>query len=602
MPAGQAQERDEFAAETRSLDMRDYWLILRRRWRLVATFVVLGAVAGGGYAVAKGPSYTATAQVVVAPVTQGPFNQSTTQDTSAVNMSTEQAIAQSAPVIQKAATTLHVPGPRLETSAPGRLTVSVPASTLTTSNVLQVAWEADTPALAQSGADAFANAYLWYRRQELKGEVSALQSTLLKQEQTLSSAIGTASTQLSNASGASARRILTIRLNQLTSQDNTAQTQLAALPTYDTNGGTLIPAVLPGKPSGFGRSVLIAVGLILGALLGLALAFGRDLFDDRLRDTSQFEHRLGAIRLAVLPVSEGAATGGARRGSKSAQVPAVSMAATPDSPAAEAVRAMRSSIVAVSARNNLRILLLVGADSSVSSSRVVAELGVALAESGRRVLLVASDLRGSLLPQIFAVPDTVGLSELLLKGGDPEVLTRRARQASGALLAPDVAERLSVLPSGQRTLPALSVLDSERMAELLRGQREGHDFVLLDAPAATEADVLALASHVDGVIVIARESQTLGRVVETLRHRVEQMGMPIIGGVFIAGSGLSRYRRRDKQGPAKAGRAPADRVRPEQAGAMARSAKARPAPATRPLPAVPREVSRTPDGTLKQPQ
>jgi succinoglycan biosynthesis transport protein ExoP len=605
MAARQALEQDDFAAEPRSLDLRDYWKVVRRRWRLVVVAALIGPLAGAGYAVAKGPTYTATAEVVVAAVTQGPLSQST-QATSQVNMSTEQAIAQSAPVIQQAAAIMRVPFVQLEKAVAKRLSVTVPASTLTTSNVLQLNWQASSPQAAQQGANAFATAYLAYRHHELASQIAVLQTTLQQQTSSLRAQIMELSSELSRAAGPATRRTLTIRLNELSDQASTAEAQLAALPTYNNSGGSMISAALPNRPSGFTRSVLIAIGLILGLLVGLALAFIRDIFDDRVRDVTQFEQRLGAIILAELPPVEAP---GDRRdhrpAGRSQPTPAVMIATSPDSRAADASRALRASVVAVSSRRNLRVLLVVATDPSMSASRVAAELGVALAESGRRVLLMASDLRGSALPQIFDVPDRAGLSELLISGGDPEVLTRRPRQASGALLSEDVAEWLAVLPSGQRTMNALSILDSGRMLDLLQDQREAYGFVLLDAPPATAADIMSLASNVDGVIVLARESHTRGRDVEALRHRLDQLGVPVVGGVWIGGRRPARSERMSTA---------AEPVRratiPEQAMPAPQAAQVRPPfpsaaqqSGTRPLPTVPGDAARssTPSGAVERP-
>jgi polysaccharide biosynthesis transport protein len=589
MAATQAQEHDDFTPEPRSLDLHDYWLIVRRRWRLIVVLGVVGALAGAGYSAYKGPTYTATSQVVVSPVTQGPLNQSV-QVSGQVNMSTEQAIAQSGPVIQQAAAQLGVPVAKLDSEAGKRLAVSVPASTLTTSNVLQISWEADTPVLAQRGADAFASAYLAFRQHQLSNQIAILQATLSKQTKVLSQQVSQLSAQLSRTSDTSNRRILNLRLNQLSNENNNALSQLATLATYNTAGGTVILAVQPTKPSGFGRSLLAALGLILGLLIGLAAAFGRDLFDDRLRTPAQFEQCLGAAALAELPAIDGAGGDRARRsGGKPQPLPQITLAALPGGAAAEAAREMRATLVAVASRYQMRTLLVVPADASMSADWVVAELAVAIAESGRRVLTVGSDLRGSMLSQIFDVPDNVGLSELLIKGGDPEMLTRRPRTASGAVLPDAVSERLSVLPSGGRTLYALSILDSGRMRDILAGQREGHDFVLLDAPPANGADLVSLAAHVDGVIVLARRGHTLTRDIEALRHRLEQIGAPIVGGVLIA-RGAGRHSRR----PAP---------RPDAAPAGRRAAPV-PAAKTRPMPAVPGEPARSSatGGTLKQPQ
>lgn len=540
MATRQPKEQDDFATEPQSVDLRDYWSIARRRWRLITVMVVIGGLAGAAYSIDRGHSYTATAEVVVQPVTQGPLNQST-QATSQVNMITEQAIAQSGPVIQQAANKLGVPSSELESEAPDKLSVTVPANTLTTSTMLQISWQANSRGAAQQGADAFASAYLSYRHQELAGQIVALEGALQRQASSLRTQIAQISGQLNGASSESARQTLTIRLNQLSSQAGTAETQLAALPTYSDSGGSMVPAVLPDKPSGVGRSALLGIGLILGLLVGLAVAFVRDLLDDRIRDAAQLEQCLDAPVLAVMPSAKPTAVG--RQGRPRLQPAAVGVAADRDSLAADAARVLRATTVAVSSRRDLRVLMVIAADTSVSAGLVVAELGVALAESGKRVLLVASDTQGSALPQIFDVAGNAGLKEVLARGGDPDAFTRSPTQASGARLPSEVVSRLAVLPSGQPPTCPLSALESGRMADVLRRQREAYDLVLLDAPTGTGADILAIASHVDGVIALARRAHTRSKDLTILRHHLSQVGAPVVGGVLISRVSPRRSRR-----------------------------------------------------------
>ena len=570
MATRQPQDYDDYAAEPRSIDLREYWLIVRRRWLLVLTLTVLGGVLGAGYAIVTGPVYSATSQVVVTAVTQGPLDTST-QVNLQVNMSTEQAVAQSPPVIEQAGRLLGIPAATLQAAASKRLAVSVPATSITTSNVLQITWQAGSAKAAQAGANAFANAYLSYRHRELAGQVAALQTILTKEVASLQKQIAHLTSELSHvSSGSSAHQSLEIRLNELTSQASTADSQLSSLPTYSVSGGSVIGAARPSTPSGIGHSVIVVVGALLGLLIGLVLAFVRDAFDDRVRDADQLERNLGAPTLAVLPPAESGRDSADSHADAQRWAPAIATAARPDSRAAEAVRALRATLVAIAARRNLRTILVVGADTSVSSGRIAAELGVALAESGRRVLLVAADMRGSSLPQIFDLPNNTGLSDLLVGGGDPEVLTRQPKQAAGAILPGTISKRLAVLPSGPQMAHALSILDSGAMLGLLQSQREAYEFVVLDSPPASiAADVYALASHVDGVIVLAREARSRGRAVADLRRRLDQVGAVSIGGVFIGKGRSGRHRHRS--------------AGPQQAAALPVTASERPVAAAQPV-------------------
>ena len=541
MTERQSPDRDGFAPEPRSIDLRDYWLIVRRRWVLVLVLTVIGAIGGAGYSFAAGPTYSATSQGVVLPMTQGPLNPPT-QPNSQVNMSTEQAFAQSPLVAAQAARLLHVQPAVLQQEAAKRLTVSVPANTITTSDDLQITWKAATAAAAQAGANAFARAYLSSRHQELASQIASLRAALTAQTAALQKQIARLTGQLnSTSSGSSIHQNQSIRLDELTAEATTAQSQLGSLPTYNDSGGTFIGAALPLSPSGLTSKIIIIVGGLLGLLIGLALVFVRDAFDDRVRDAAQLERGLGAPTLAVLTGtgSLDRETREGRRGTRRS----IATAASPQSRDAETVRALRATLVALAARHSLGTLLVACPDAASPVGTVTANLGIALAESGRNVLLVGSDLRDSSLADIFDLPNSSGLSDVLAEDGDVKVLTRAARRAGGSPLPGAIARRLSVLPSGPLMPHALTILDSGSMLGLLQSQREDYDFVILDSPPASVAsDVFALAAHVDGVLVLAREARTMGRAVADLRRGLDHVGAQVLGGVLLAKGGGSHRR------------------------------------------------------------
>lgn len=552
MTARQATDLDDFSGEPRSFELRDYWLIIRRRAVLIVVLTVLGAIAGAGYAVLSGHAYAATAQVLVTPPTQGPPASSAQQIFTQANMSTEQVIAQSPPVISGAAGLLGVRPSALQAAVPQDLTVNVPASTLATSSVLQISWQATSPAAAQAGANAFANAYLSYRRQLLASQNKSLTASLSQRLAGVQQQITAVHVQLVRTPTSSPRhQALALKLKQLVSAQTAYNSKLASLSVYNSSGGSMIPAARPLAPTGLSRKVILVLGGLVGLLTGLVLAFVRDTFDDRIRDVTQFEQKLGAPALAVLPAGASFRDDarGARKGTRR-QPGLINTTDSPGSQAAEAVRTLRVMLAAMAVRQELRTLLVVAADTSVSAGQLTAELGVALAESGRRVLLVAADMRGSVLPEIFGVPSNVGLSDLLVSDGDPEVLLRKPHQVAGSALPGQAAQQLTVLSRGPRHAYALAALDSPAMRRLLHDAREAYDFVLLDSPPATvAADVYALAANVDGVIVAARERVTHGRAVEELRRRLDRIGAVLAGGVFIGRDRAGRQRRRGAEPP-----------------------------------------------------
>jgi Mrp family chromosome partitioning ATPase len=507
---------DDLSGEPRSFDLRDYWLIVRRHATLIVVLTVLGAIAAAGYAVHSGHKYAATAQVLVTPPVQGAAASSSSgqQLSSQVNMSTEQAIAQSPPVVLEAARLLHVQPSVLQAQA-AHLTVTVPATTLTTSNVLQITWQGKSPAKAQAGANAFGSAYLSYRRRllssEINGQIASLNQSLASVQQQLTKLHAQI---VRTPTSSPVHQTIALKLKELESAQGAYNSKIASLSVYDDSGGTLMPAARPLSSAGLSHKVILVVGALLGLLIGLVAAFVRDALDDRIQDAAQFEQKLGAPTLAVLPAD--------------------ASLTDPQSQAAEAVHTLRAMLAAMAARKELRTLLVVAADASVSASQLAAGLGLALAESRRRVLLVAADLCGSTLPQIFDVPSDPGLSDLLVDGTDSKALMLKPRQVAGRLLPSQVARQLAVLPQGPQLSYAVAALDSDAMQGLLHDVRETYDFVLLDSPPATvAAGAYALAANVDGVIVAARERYTKGRAVEELSGRLDRIGAALVGGVLI---------------------------------------------------------------------
>jgi capsular exopolysaccharide synthesis family protein len=528
------------AAEPRSIDMRDWGQIVRRRWLLIVTVTLLGALAAVGYAVLSGHKYAATSEVVVAS-TGGQGGSATNQASSAnssVNMSTEQTIAQSPPVVARGAKTLGVPVDTLQAEAAKQLTITVPASqqSTTTSNVLQITWTGHSPKTAQAGANAFAAGYLSYRHQALTAAITSLRNQYQAQLTAVDHRLHQLDGQVPHTPrGSPARAQLYFELNQLHQQSTTLSNSLASLASYNANGGYVISAALPTKSSGLSHKVIAVLGVLLGLIIGLVLAFVRDTLDDRVREPAQLERSLGAPTLAVLPPEEGAAGSG---------VLASAIVTDPNSRAAEDVRALRATLAVVAERGDQRTILVAAADASVSSSRIAAGIGLAMAESGRRVLLVAADLGGSALPHIFGLENNAGLSELLTGNSDPRAVIWQPKQADGTKLPGSIARRLGVLPSGIVMPHALSVLDSSAMAGLLRSQRESYDLVVLDSPPVTDAaDAFALAGQVDGVIVVARAVRSRRRALEELRRRLAHVGAVVVGGVLVGAGPAARHRR-----------------------------------------------------------
>jgi len=454
---------------------------------------------------------------------------------------------------------------KLQASVGKDLAVVVPVL----SDVMQITWKAGTAKAAQVGANAFAAAYLQYRHGQLVAQVSGLEAALNQQLVPLDTKIASLRLTLSGLLFTSPKRTaVASQLSQYVARWAGPAGELSALQTYNLTGGTVLSAQLPpSSHTGLSHKSTEVLGVLLGLLIGLILALLRDTTDGRVRDASQLERELAVATLAVLPRATPGGWGGGRLDPARATARrAITTLAAPDSRGADAVRALRATLVAMGAGRHLKVILLANTDPAESSSRFAADLGVAMAESGRHTVLIGADLRASTLSQIFGTTRSTGVSNVLAGEGTPEALIQHPGEVGGVSLGPAVADRLTLLPNGPLLARPLSVLDSDAMVDMLKRLRDHHDLVLLDCPPFDESeDVVALAGLVDGVLVIAGEARTHRRVVDELRSQLHHVGATIIGGVL-----MSKYMiDDDDRSSSRGAEAPARRARHSSPGAKA---------------------------------
>jgi len=201
----------------------------------------------------------------------------------------------------------------------------------------------------------------------------------------------------------------------------------------------------------------------------------------------------------------------------------------------EAYRATLASILFSSAapdplatgRAEGRVLVITSAEAGVGKTTVLANLGIALAETGRRVLLVDADLRRPSLHSIFDVCNDWGLTDLLQDPGD-------GREPSVETVArPTRITNVWVLPSGPGTATIARLLHSPNLHIFTNRIRKLFDFILIDtAPIILYSDSRVLGRESDGVVVVARANRTSRETLRATCNRLLQDGIPILGTVL----------------------------------------------------------------------
>jgi succinoglycan biosynthesis transport protein ExoP len=517
-----------------SVELRDYLTVFRRQWWLIALLALIGVAAATAWTLWQTPIYRGTSSVLVQPVSINRFEGTQRLDQQ-VNMSNEKQVALSSAVAVMAGKFLNSPASPKELL--DHVGVSVPAD----SQVLEISYSDPVPRTAQRGADSFARAYIEYRKAGIARQVQVSKSTLQHQVDALAARIPRLDRVLSSDTASEAdKAAANAQKNTYQQRISSLSEQIAQLEQLDPTPGQVIqPAELPTSPSSPRKKLDIGLGLFLGLSIGLVVGFVRDRTDKRLRGREDLAERLDRPVLASIPKLSRYMRGdkfGWRRRKRSSLV----ILDQPTSPAAEAYRTLRTRMARLAAQLEINSIMVVSGNVAEGKSTTAGNLAVALAESGRDVLLVSADLRRPRVHEFFSLPNRSGLADLLADGkAGRQNAPGRSKKIAVELWS--VAPHLWVILSGPPPTHPSTLMDSQAMHEFLKEQRDVFDFIILDCPPAlVVSDSLALAPLVDAVLVVADARATDRNTIDLLRDQIDEVGGRIVGSVLNRSADATR--------------------------------------------------------------
>lgn len=299
-------------------------------------------------------------------------------------------------------------------------------------------------------------------------------------------------------------------------------------------------ATEPASPYKPNHALSAAMGLLSGAFLGLVFVFLRDQADHRLKQPGDAAFHLGVPELGVVYKSARLAGAGLYSGStlvlriawreNSAPATIVPKNSKPGVPSrielaswqrknsrwAECFRAARTSILFHEGdRAGLKSLVVTSPSPGEGKSTIACNLAIAMAETGRRTLLVDADLRKPKLHEIFGFSSGRGLSDLL-HPGEP-----LARVQLHNFLRETSIPGLGLLPSGAMNSEGPALLHAERTEQLLRRLEREFDFVVLDTPPLLPvSDARILVRFAGAAVVVLRLNESTR---EQARLAVDQL-------------------------------------------------------------------------------
>lgn len=290
-----------------------------------------------------------------------------------------------------------------------------------------------------------------------------------------------------------------------------AETQTPNARTAD-NFVALSPAVLPNKPVSPSKTLDVAVAFVVGLLVALGLAFLLDYLDQSIKSDEELTERLGLISLGRIPFI---AAGKGKRGEL------VTLDA--QSHAAEAYRALRTSILFAGIDHEVKEIVVTSAELGEGKSRTAANLAVVLAQAGHKTLLIDADFRRPSQHRMFARVRNVGLSNLILADATEDE----------AVSPVESVPNLFLLSSGPTPPNPSELLGSGRMKELMSRLSGYFAYVVVDTPPVNAVtDPLILAAHANATILVVEQGRTTFQAVGRAKQMLDRVGAHTLGAVM----------------------------------------------------------------------
>lgn len=271
---------------------------------------------------------------------------------------------------------------------------------------------------------------------------------------------------------------------------------------------------VPVKPQ---KSLIVALALLLGAMIGPALAIYRTRAKRGVQDPDEVSAHTGLELFAVIPQSAEQKLLDEKK-DKTA-VGSVLADLYPHSNSVEALRGLRVGLkIAMEEARNNRILIT-GATPGIGKSFIASNFAMLLAQTGKRVLFINADLRKGGLLGDFGLQRAGGLSEVL-----------DGKLAADQSIHTNVRPNLDVMTTGKLPRLPTDLLESKSFASLLDAMSAKYDHLVIDtAPVLVAADAVVVAPACGVVLLVARAEVSQIRQLNESIRRLAQAGASVDG-------------------------------------------------------------------------
>jgi capsular exopolysaccharide synthesis family protein len=474
-----------------------FQVVIRRKWTILITTVV-AVIVVALLSIQAAPVYQATLRLRVVP-----FGGTARPDYSMLTYfdrlaNTYSDILQSNLVTEKAKTQLG-----LEELPDFQI------SLISNTELMRLDVQAETPELAQQVANTLGNLLIEQNEvgtSNFTGELSSRLAEMQAEINTLNDELATLQNQVprNNLRIAEVQRnIRSMEQNYNLTQAQLNQAMINQL-AYASSLSILEPAPLPELPSNPSLMRNVVVGVGIGLMGGIALAFVMESLNPRLNSYRQIETVVGAPIVGKIPNIKRQFRNNVFMG---------------DVASSEAFRRLRTNLFVEQENAPLSLLLVTSALPKEGNSTVSMNLALAMAHSGRRVLLVDGDILRPTIHKRFNLSNSVGLSDVLRGSTDFKSAVQKV---------PGV--ELDVLSAGPFIPNSSELLSSEATDKLLEVLLLHYEIVIIDGPATLAVtDSTVIAPHMNGVLWVVDQKRADQRAVTTALEHLKSVNAPVLG-------------------------------------------------------------------------
>lgn len=307
------------------------------------------------------------------------------------------------------------------------------------------------------------------------------------------------------------------------------------------------PASIPSSPIKPNMNFNLLIGIFSGLLIGLILAFVSESLDITIGRIEEIEESFKVPVLGIIPSTSLEKREGIFRGrfkkekhklDKEKIHERLVAIFAPTSVAAEAYKALRTHLELSGLRKNGdgNSLVITSSGPEEGKTQTLCNLAIAIAQSGKKVLIVDSDFRKPMIYKLFGLKRSPGLANVLM-GSVPwkNALNTSTDMLLGGLeleriLSTQGIENLHVMTCGDRVYNPSELISFPQMRDLILELKRNYDIVLFDSPPTLPVtDSAILGSLVDGVILVYQAGRTSRHALLRTKIQLESARAKILG-------------------------------------------------------------------------